>query len=239
MRKEMDGAWQRLRWIGHRRQATPFLPESDMSLLRPALAAGLALLFAAGPSSSLHAAPATHQVTVSKPAASLPGPRYKWVAMPAQLAEEHAPQVQDARFRADLQAALDKALQAKGYRLAEAGTTPDVIVGYRVGVRGVEETTVEDIPAGDGTPMAAFQCSGGDCSQVAVMGSQGAPVMKLETEHRTEGGLLVEVLEPGTIRVLWRALNRGTVAPGKMTSARLETIARDTLKSLPAAPKAP
>src|SRR6476469_9056352 len=168
----MDGAGLRLRWIGHRRQATPSLPESDMSLLRPAFVAGLALLFAAGPPSSLHAAPAT-QVTVSKPTASLPGPRYKWVAMPAQRAEEHAPQVQDARFRAELQAALDKALQAKGYRLAEAGTKADVIVGYRVGVRRIEETTVEDIPAGDGTPMAAFQCSGGDCSQVAVMGSEG------------------------------------------------------------------
>lgn len=210
-----------------------------MTVLRHAFAAGLAcVLCAAAPFQLLYAATAT-QVTVSKRAASLPGPRYQWVAMPTAMAEEQAPEVQDARFRAELQAALDKALQAKGYRRADTGTTPDVIVGYRVGVRQVEETTVEDMPGGDGTPQAAFQCSGGDCSQVAVMGNEGTPVMKLDTEHRTEGGLLVEVLEPGTIRVLWRALNRGTVKRGKVTPARLETIARDTLKSLPAASHAP
>ena len=177
------------------------------------------------------------QVTVSKRAASLPGPRYRWLAMPAQREEERDARVQDTRFREALQASLDKALQAKGYRPAGAAETPDVVVGYRVGVREVEQTTVEDIPSGDDTPLAAFQCSGGDCSQVAVM-NHGAPVTKLDTEHRTEGGLLVEVLEPGSIRVLWRALNRGTVAPGKVTPSRLDRVARDTLKSLPAAPAA-
>ena len=206
-----------------------------MRLHRVPVVAALACLLA------LTAAPpakaATPQVTVSKRAASLPGPRYRWIDMPAQRAEERDARLQDTRFRDSLQAALDKALQAKGYRLAEAGARPDVIVGYRVGVRRVEETKVEEIPAGDGTPLAAFQCSGGDCSQLAVMGSEGAPVMKMETEQRTEGGLLVEVLEPGTIRVLWRALNRGTVKPGKVTPARLEQVAAATLKSLPAAPK--
>lgn len=201
----------------------------------PVLAALACLLAVAAAPPPTHAA--TPQVTVSKRAAALPGPRYRWIDMPAQRAEERDARLQDARFRAALQAALDRALQAKGYRLAEAGARPDVIVGYRVGVRRVEETKVEEIPAGDGTPLAAFQCSGGDCSQLAVMGSEGAPVMKMDTEHRTEGGLLVEVLEPGTIRVLWRALNRGTVKAGKVTPARLEQVATATLKSLPAAPK--
>jgi hypothetical protein len=175
------------------------------------------------------------QVTVSKRAASLPGSSYRWIEMPAQRAEEQDTHLRDARFRAELQAAFDKALLTKGYQPAKAGTHPDFLIGYRVGVRRVEETTVHDLPAGDGTPLAAFQCSGGDCSQMAVMGSAGEPVMKLETAKRTEGGLLVEVIEPGTIRVLWRALNRGTVKPGKVTAARLQKVAADTLKSLPAA----
>lgn len=183
-------------------------------------------------------AAASTQVTVSKRAASLPGARYRWIEMPAQRAEEQAAQVRDAHFRADVQAALDKALQAKGYRLAEAGAKPDFIVGYRIGARRVEETTAHDLPGGgEATPQATLRCSMGDCSQVAEAGPEGAPVVKLETTHSTEGGLLVEVLEPGTIRVLWRALNRGTVAPGKVTPARLEKVASATLKSLPAAPK--
>jgi hypothetical protein len=64
-------------------------------------------------------------------------------------------------------------------------------------------------------------------------------VVKLESAMRTEGGLLVEVIEPGTIRVLWRALNRGTVKPGKVTPTRLEKVANDTLRSLPAASASP
>ena len=116
------------------------------------------------------------QVTVSKRTASLPGTSYRWIEMPAQRAEEQDTNVRDARFRAELQAALDKALLAKGYQPAKAGTHPDFIIGYRVGVRRVEETTVHDLPTGGGTPLAAFQCSGGDCSQMAVMGSAGEPV---------------------------------------------------------------
>jgi hypothetical protein len=200
-------------------------------LVAPTVACVL-LLLAAAP---MQARPAS-QVTVSKRAASLPGARYRWMEMPAQRAEEQAAQVRDARFRADLQAALDTALQAKGYRLAEPGSTADVVVGYRVGVRHAEQTIAHDLPAGADTPQAAIRCGMGDCSQIAEMGPEGAPVVKLETTTQTEGGLLVEVLEPGTIRVLWRALNRGTVKPGKVTRARLDKVARDTLKSLPAAP---
>ena len=208
-----------------------------MRLHRISMVATLACLLLAGAPSPTQAA--TPQVTVSKRAASLPGTRYRWIEMPAQREEEQAPQVRDARFRADVQAALDKALQAKGYRLAAAGDKPDFIVGYRIGVRRVEETTAHDLTGGgEATPQATLRCSMGDCSQIAEAGPEGAPVVKLETTQHTEGGLLVEVLEPGTIRVLWRALNRGTVAPGKVTPARLEKVANATLKTLPAAPKA-
>jgi hypothetical protein len=207
-----------------------------MRLFRVLLVACIVCVFGALPAAQ---AGSSSQVTVSKRAASLPGPRYRWIDMPAQRAEEQAAPVRDAHFRAELQAALDKALHAKGYRLAEAGAKPDFIVGYRVGVRRLEETTVHDLPGGsEATPQATIRCSMGDCSQIAEMGPEGAPVVKLESAMRTEGGLLVEVIEPGTIRVLWRALNRGTVKPGKVTPTRLEKVANDTLRSLPAAPKA-
>jgi hypothetical protein len=50
---------------------------------------------------------------------------------------------------------------------------------------------------------------------------------------------MIEVIEPRSIRVLWRALNRGTVQPGKVTAQRLEAVATETLARLPAAGKAP
>jgi hypothetical protein len=174
------------------------------------------------------------QVTVSKPAAALPGPRYTWVEMPKVQAAESDTRVSDAQFRSRLQAALDKALQAKGYRPVEAGAKADFIVGYRVGVRDVAETTVHDM-GGTSTPLSAVECGGGGCSQLATLGNDGVPVMKVDTKTHTEGGLMVEVIEPGTIRVLWRATSRGTVKSGKATQGRLDAVAADTLAQLPAA----
>ena len=71
-----------------------------------------------GNATPAHAAKAT--VTVSKQATSLPGPTYTWVALQQKLEVEADARVQDAQFRVQLQSALDKALQAKGYRPAAA-----------------------------------------------------------------------------------------------------------------------
>ena len=68
-----------------------------------------------------------------------------------------------------------------------------------------------------------------------MSGDSNKPTHKRWYDHDP---LLVEVLEPGTVRVLWRALNRGTVATGTVTPSRLDRVARDTLESLPAAPPA-
>ena len=176
------------------------------------------------------------QVTVSKAAATLPGPRYSWFPMPQVTEAERDARVQDERFRADLQAALDRALQAKGYRRTGAGETADLVMAYRVGARDIEETTVRD-DAATPTPQSAVECGLNGCSQIVMSGAGGTPVPKLDTVSRTEGGLLVEVLEPGSVRVLWRALNRGTVEPGKVTQSRLDRVASETLAQLPPAPR--
>jgi hypothetical protein len=174
------------------------------------------------------------RVTVSKSAASLPGPVYSWFPMPKVLPIESDPRVADAKFRGQLQAALDKALQAKGYRLAAAGAKPDFIMAYRVGVRDVTQTTVDE-SAGSSAPQSTVQCGSEGCSQIVISGNNGAPQLKVESESSVEGGLLIEALEPGTVRVLWRALNRGTVKPGALSQERLDTVARSTLAQLPAA----
>jgi hypothetical protein len=211
---------------------TRFRAPAPTSPLRSVIAG---LLLAASASALLPATAiaAPPQVTVLKPAAALPGARYAWVPMPAPLAVEADPRVQDPQFRARLQAALDKALQAKGYQPAGALAQADFFIAYRVGVRDLEQTLVKETGASPATPEATFECGGDGCSQLVTRGTGGVPVLKTTTEQQVEGGLLIEILEPDSIRVVWRALNRGTVKRKDVGKVQLETVARNTLAQLP------
>lgn len=183
------------------------------------------------PSAARAPAPAGH-VTVTTQASVLPGQGYAWVPMPAPTAPERDARVQDAQFREALQASLDRALQAKGYRLVDRADAA-FVVAHRVGVRDVNEVLAVPGEAGAVTPMAGVKCSGGSCSQLMVTG-EGTPAQRTRSSERTEGGLLVEVIEPRSVRVVWRALNTGTVRPGEWTPDRLDAVATQTLSGLPA-----
>ena len=205
-------------------------PRWSWSSFAVAWCMGMALLLCA----NLPSRAGEPQVEVSKRAASLPGPHYKWFPMPKVLPGESDPRVLDATFRTQLQSAFDKALAAKGYRPAAAGAKPDFVIAYRVGVRNVTQTTVQDEP-GSSLPQSSIQCGLDGCSQIVTTSDSGAQELKLDTKTSTEGGLLLEVLEPGSVRVLWRALNRGTVKPGAISQKRLDAVASNTLANLPAA----
>ena len=64
--------------------------------------------------------------------------------------------------------------------------------------------------------------------------NDSVPTMKVVTTDHAEGGLMIEVIEPRTFRVVWRALNRGDVKRGDGGQASLDAIAANTLKQLPA-----
>ena len=195
------------------------------------LACGVAL--AAAALSPVHAKAPTGQVEVSKAATSLPGPTYAWVPMPARLAAESDPRAQDPALRARLQAALDKALQAKGYRRIDDLHQADIAVAYRVGVRDVQQVSVKDTGA-QSAGEAAVACNSEGCSQIVTQGPDHMPTIK--TVDTVEGGLMVEVIQPTDIRVLWRALYRGSVRAKHAGSADLDAIATRTLADLPRAP---
>ena len=76
-------------------------------------------------------------------------------------------------------------------------------------------------------------CSGGNCSQLVVRNNDGTPVVRYQTRGLTEGGLLVELLEPSSIHVVWRALNTGTVEAVDAAQQGLDAIATRTLAQLP------
>ena len=75
------------------------------------LACCLALIAGASSTTTAQTRSPAAQVTVSKPATSLPGSTYAWVPMPPTLPVESDPRVQDPALRARLQASLDKVLQ--------------------------------------------------------------------------------------------------------------------------------
>ncbi|MET0808189.1 MAG: DUF4136 domain-containing protein [Pseudoxanthomonas sp.] len=177
------------------------------------------------------------QVRVSKPATSLPGNRYAWVEMPPQVAVEFDKRAQDPQLRQRLQAALDKVLKAKGYSRIDDVRQADIVMAYRVGVRDAQQATVRE----SGSQLqreTAMECGPGGCSQIVTRGANGVPTIAVHTENITEGGLLVEVLQPGEIRVLWRALYRGSVR-AKDGPVDLDTVAAQTLAQLPKAGRSP
>ena len=88
-----------------------------------------------------------------------------------------------ARFRAELDdvkgcvAALDKALQAKGYRRIDDLHQADIAVAYRVGVRDVQQVSVKDSGA-QSAGEAAVACNSEGCSQIVTQGPDHMPTIK-------------------------------------------------------------
>ena len=176
-------------------------------------------------------------VDVSKGATSMPGPTYAWVPMPARLQAELDERAQDPAFRTRLQASLDKALQAKGYRRIDDVRKADLAVAYRVGVQDVQQTSVtERMQQGGVVRESAVECGPYGCSQMLSKGTEGVPTFKVHTVDTIEGGLQVEVIQPSDIRVLWRALYRGSMKAKDAGKLNLDAVATQTLASLPRAP---
>lgn len=200
-----------------------------------ALAIAVALAVVPGCASQAPQPPQGHHVTVRKEAASLPGPTYAWFAMPPTLDAEKDARVDDPAFRDRLQGALDRAMQAKGYQRVDDMASADFMLAWRAGVRDVEQAGLvnSSAPAAD-TPMAGMECDADGCSQLVVRGEGGTPVAKVRSTDYTQGGLLVEAIEPKTARLLWSAFNRGTVHQGDGSQAGLDAIAAETLARLPA-----
>ena len=175
------------------------------------------------------------KVTVAMPATALPGQGYAFVPLLPMTSAEQDARVQDEAFRARLRQALERSLQDKGYVPVDLAKA-DFLVAYRVGVRDMQEVVPVAEQAGGATRMAAVECSGGRCSQLVVRNDTGTPVSRYTyvASERTEGGLQVEMVEPASLRVVWSALNAGTVQPGDATQARLDAIAAQTLAQLPA-----
>jgi hypothetical protein len=100
----------------------------------------------------------------------------------------------DTRVRA----AVDRVLQSKGYQLAAAGMTPTFLVGYHAAVR--QKTTVQTT----GQPMNMWYGYGAG-------GWGGWP--ETYVHEYEEGVLLIDVIDPKTMKLLWRGTGTAVVDP--------------------------
>lgn len=191
------------------------------------------LVFCAGcASDGGGAAGGTVQVSVS--AQRLPGPQYAWVPLPKEYTEQNDPRVLDPAFRQRLSTALDRALAAKGYRRVDDPAQAQWLAAFAVGVSERERVATDAAPSAGPARMNAIQCTRAGCSQLVVHSSTGAAELDARRISYVEGRLQVEVLDPGSLEVLWRGVNRGTVRRADGRQARLDEIAAQTLAELPA-----
>src|SRR5262249_2528735 len=72
------------------------------------------------------------------------------------------------------------------------------------------------------------------CSQLVAPGNDGSLELDMRRVTFIEGALQVEAIDPHSARVLWSAINRGTVRRSDARQNRLNAIATQTLAELPA-----
>lgn len=104
----------------------------------------------------------------------------------------------DPRFDSSLldmrvRAAIDRVLVSKGYAKAIPGTPPDFLVGYHAVVR--QKTSVQTINTWYG-----YRVGGWGWPQTTVY-------------DYDEGTLLIDVIDPATMKLLWRGTGTGVVDP--------------------------
>ena len=118
--------------------------------------------------------------------------------------------VDDPRFDSTLidkrvRAAVDRVLAAKGYRTAAPGSTAGFLVGYHAVVR--QRTSVQTINSWYGYRVGGWR--------------GGPPTYAHDYE---EGTLLIDVIDPATMKLLWRGSGTAVVDPSTGAEKRERRI---------------
>lgn len=176
------------------------------SLLAMALAAGLAT----------GGAPALAKVSiVQSPSAALTaGSSYAWAPVWAVAMGVPAPAIVNEITAQQLQIATDSALSAKGYRRVEDPVEADLIVVYRL----IMGHHVDAKLNGGGHP-GPFVPGRSDYS--------------LRTSQKTQGTLVLDLIERRTGRLVYRATSEKDVTSKDAEPQRLNSALKDMTKSLP------
>lgn len=175
------------------------------SLLAVALAVGVAT-----------GAPALAKVSVVQtPSAALAaGSSYAWVPVWGVALGVPTPAIVNEITAQQLQAATDTALSAKGYRRVENPAEADLIVVYRV-IMG---------------HRVDANLNGWDRPQPFVPGRSD---YSLRTSQKTQGTLVLDLIERRTGRLVYRATSEKDVTGKDVQPGRLDSALKELTKSLP------
>ena len=172
-------------------------------LLAVALAAGVAT-----------GAPALAKVSVVQtPSSALAaGSSYAWAPVWGVALGVPSPAIVNEITAQQLQAATDGALSAKGYRRVENPAEADLIVVYRV-IMG------HRIDADLDSPTAPF--------------GPGRADYNLRTSQKTQGMLVLDLIERRTGRLVYRATSEKDVTSKDAEPQRLTSALKEMTKALP------
>jgi len=115
---------------------------------------------------------------------------YAWRPGPQQGLDD--PRFDRGFLDARVHAAVDRVLAARGHQQATPGTAPDFLVGYHAVVR--QKTSVQTINSWYGYRVGGW-----------------AAYPATHTYDYDEGTLLIDVIEPTTMKLLWRGVGKGVV----------------------------
>ena len=162
------------------------------------------------------AAPALAKVSVvQSPSPALArGSSYAWAPVWGVALGVPAPAIVNEITAQQLQAATDSALLAKGYRRVEDPASADLIVVYRV----IMGHRVDANLNGTGGPTAF---------------APGLSDYSLRTSQKTEGTLVLDLIERSTGRLVYRATSEKDVSSKDVQPEQLNSALKQMTKSLP------
>ena len=129
-----------------------------------------------------------------------------------------------------LQRAIDEQMQAKGWKLADSGSA-NFYVHYHVGVKDQTQLVTDPPLPPAGFTCGMYRCFGGAYS----WGYWGPPEVTTREVVYREGGLMVDLEQASSGKLVWRGSWKDEVSGKPPTDERVKEVVTATMKDLPAA----
>ncbi len=127
-----------------------------------------------------------------------------------------------------LQRAIDKEMQAKGWRLVDSSSAT-FLVHYHVGVQDQTQTVTDAPPAPVALQCGAYRCYEGRYS----WGYWGPPEATTREVVYRERGLMIDLEEARSSKLVWRAIWKHEATGEQPTEERVKKVVSETMKDLP------
>lgn len=162
------------------------------------------------------------------------GATYAWQPVQRTRPEELDPRVDNDIVRGRIERGLERAFEARGWRRADA-VGADYLLSFRVGVRDARETRTETREPNP-FPATRIVCGVRGCVPISVWGWYGPPVTTTRTIEYVEGGVMVDLVERATGRLVWRStIADRLVRPRMPSQEETDAAMARAVEGLPAA----